>query len=272
MNDRLLTFRLTISGATISAIFSRVLAGGATRCASQECPTTPPCGRAPARAKPSRLPGSNAGSTTSATCGPLSSVSSKSAALQSCLENKLKTRLPTGGSTLFSMTWKEQVTPRGRHLLRLAASVRRTSENGSTGGELKIKANWATPRVFDSKEIPGSAIVRSDGKTRMDRVPNQAFVLAKGRVTPAVTDSIGGVPKAAVEDPENFKSMVKNWYIDLRAFGPTQSGDGAQTGKRAQLNPGLSRWLMGFPREWCDCAVTAMQSFPKSQRHSQKRS
>lgn len=266
MNDRLLTFRLTISGATISAIFSRVLAGGATRCALQECLTTPPCGRAPARAKPSRLPGSNAGSTTSDTCGPLSSVSSKSAALQSCLENKLKTRLPTGGSTLFSMTWKEQATPRGRRLLRLAASVRRTSESGSTGGESKIESGWATPRVFDSKEIPGSAIVRSDGKTRMDRVPNQAFVLAKGWVTPTVTDASGR--------PYNSKGglCLPGQAAVLQAFGPMQNGDEAQTGKRAQLNPGLSRWLMGFPREWCDCAVTAMQSFPKSHRHSQKRS
>ena len=37
-----------------------------------------------------------------------------------------------------------------------------------------------------------------------------------------------------------------------------------------QLNPHFSRWLMGFPQEWCACAVTAMQSFPKSRRSSLK--
>ena len=54
----------------------------------------------------------------------------------------------------------------------------------------------------------------------------------------------------------------------LTASGATPSGSHAATEKRGQLNPALSRWLMGLPPEWDDCAVTAMQSLPRKRRRS----
>lgn len=49
------------------------------------------------------------------------------------------------GSTLFAMTWKRKVTPAGRFVFRLQASVPRTSDNGSG----LWPNGWTTPQAHD---------------------------------------------------------------------------------------------------------------------------
>jgi hypothetical protein len=56
----------------------------------------------------------------------------------------LQARTSNLGSTLFSLTWKPLVTPAGRILFRLRASVRRTSETALT--------SWPTPTTRDHKD------------------------------------------------------------------------------------------------------------------------
>ena len=55
------------------------------------------------------------------TCGPLFTVSSPSASLQSSLENRLRQRMDGNGSALFVLIWSQWDMPAGVPICRLRA-------------------------------------------------------------------------------------------------------------------------------------------------------
>lgn len=59
--------------------------------------------------------------------------------------------------------------------------------------------------------------------------------------------------------------------VQLAASGETVTGGMDGTVSIGQLNPGYSRWLMGYPIEWDDCGVMVTPSSPSSRRNSSKR-
>ncbi len=135
-------------------------------------------------------------------------------------------------------------------------------------------ATWPTPTGEDSQcagsRAKGSATVNSAAQMSGWATPTaqpamssaKAFIDRKRK---AITN--GSVMGVSVTD-----IAVQ---ATLTVSGETRIGysarDGIVTiGNGAQLNPAHSRWLQGLPRVFCDCAVTAMQSFRKSRRNSSK--
>lgn len=181
------------------------------------------------------------GSPTVATSGPSSDASSPSAALQSSLESRLRARMDGLGSPLFVLTWKHWDMPSGPPICAVRASAPRTS-GSACGGSVK---GWTTPTAHD-------ATGRSAGQ--------KALVMA-GWPTPVVRDgrNSGG-------DGTNQRDLPR------MASGAMSTGSPAETGKPGQLNPGFSRWLMGYPAAWDSCGATAMRSIRTSRRSSSARS
>jgi hypothetical protein len=95
-------------------------------------------------------------------------------------------------------------------------------------------------------------------RTRLDQLPRVA--------------SLSGWPTPRSEDSESSGTADTLTAVATHLTGPARLTANGQllTGSIAgmtgggQLSPAHSRWLMGYPPVWCDCAVTATPSSRKS--------
>lgn len=124
---------------TLSAISSQGSGSGATPFVLPDGRMIDPSGLARALASLSARQVKALGLTTSGISGLHGSISSASAALQSSLESRLRAATASTGSTLYSLTWKERITPALRSIYALRASAPRTTGRDCSG--------WQTPRA-----------------------------------------------------------------------------------------------------------------------------
>lgn len=241
-----------------NAISSPVSEGGALPCVSPDGQTIGLSGPAPARASRSAARGKGLAKKTTATSGQSSADLSPSASLQNCLESRLRARLDGFGSPEYALTWKHWDMPSGPRICALRASARRTSASDCTG--------WPTARATGAQRTE----TRQGGDSLKQAAELSGWPTASSRDW---KDTPGMATTGTNPDGSERKRLDQLPRVVTLADGMTPAGTPAETASSGgyRLNPHFSRWLMGFQPAWCDCAVTAMQSFPKSRRNSSGR-
>jgi len=239
-------FNPTTCEGSRSVISSPGSADGPTPCDSPDGPTSGMSGPGVVPVSRGRQPARALAPMIRATFGLRGFSSYASADLASSLVSRLRVRLDGRGSIVFTLTWKDVVTPSGRSICRLRASARGISGNGTT--------SWPTPMKSDG----------DGGRRQPDGRRGQMLreaVFGWGWPTPT---ALSPAKKGRYNQAGQSCNLIQIRRLLLRGRG--SNGLNAETESVGQLNPALSRWLMGYPPAWCDCAVTAMPSTRTSRK------
>lgn len=161
------------------AISSRASRAGSTPLSSPGGPSGGPRGPALVPANRSAMPAKAKANPTLATCGPSSSGSLTSAALQSVLASKLRQKLASVGSMEYSLTWKERVTPAGRPICALRARAWK-SKDGFVTAIRPVGAESSSGRPIFGNGCggwPSPAAQNADGGPNPDGNTGEHFTL-----------------------------------------------------------------------------------------------
>ena len=242
---------------TRNAISSLESEYGAMRSGFADGPKIYLFGQVPVRANLSARQAKDLRLLTSGTFGQHGTTSLSSTNLRQSLASRLQAKTDMLGSTLFKLTWKQQATPLGRSFFLLRASVRRT--------EGIAFSSWPTPTSRDYKDGDAKSCANVPTNGLLGRV----VTLASWSTPTAQDGSRGSLPPRPRDTGVPLSQQVAECGpARLTVSGETLTGSSAEMESGGPLNPDHSRWLMGLPPEWDDCAPMAIRSSRKSRQSS----
>ena len=127
-------------------------------------------------------------------------------------------------------------------------------------------AGWTTTTTRDWKDSGTDVKPRADGTERFDQLPRQANLA--GWPTCKVADGRGSpYIKAEGDRRQELRATVAlAGPARLTATGEMLTGSSAGMESGGQLNPAMSRWLMGLPEVWDTAAIAAARAMPKRRK------